>query len=189
MHRIIRLVVKSNLVLLLLIPAVSAAQDQEPQLHPLAGEEERVPPGLKFVYRVRFAYPDGWEIPLSGSQGTESQHFFLAEGRVEGALQGRMRGANHPRRRTDGTFVPDFQGIIETDDGSTLYFDWMGYGRAYPAGRRQIVVSATHLSNAGQYSRFNDSVFVGIGEVRSGPGEPTELVIDFYELLWVPIPE
>ena len=57
-----------------------------------------------------------------------------------------MRGANHPRRRTDGTYCPDFQGVIETGDGAEVMFDWRGYGRAYPVGARQIVLTATHLA-------------------------------------------
>ena len=39
---------------------------------------------------------------------------------------------------TDRTFVPDFQGVIETEDGATVFFDMHGYGRAYPVARRQI---------------------------------------------------
>ena len=68
-----------------------------------------------------------------------------------------MRGANHPRRRVDGTYCPDFQGVVETDDGAEVMFDWRGYGRAYPAGRRQIVVTGTHLSADERYRWLNDS--------------------------------
>ena len=32
------------------------------------------------LYRVRFTYPEGWEIHLASSDSTESQNFFLAEG-------------------------------------------------------------------------------------------------------------
>jgi hypothetical protein len=48
-------------------------------------------------------------------------------------VTGRFRGANHPRRRGDGTFLPDFQGVITTDDGATIFFDYRGYGRSLPA--------------------------------------------------------
>jgi hypothetical protein len=47
----------------------------------------------------------------------ECQFFFLAEGRCEGRISVLFRGANPPHRRSDGTFLPDFQGVIETDDG------------------------------------------------------------------------
>jgi hypothetical protein len=55
---------------------------------------------------------------------------------LRGRISGRFRGANHPYRRGDGTFQPDFQGVIETDDGAEVLFDYRGYGRAYPVGGR-----------------------------------------------------
>ena len=98
-----------------------------------------------------------------------------------------MRGANHPRRRTDGTFCPDFQGVIETADGAEVFFDWRGYGRAYPAGRRQVVLCATHLADDERYRWLNDVICVGAGGVRARPDrESPDLVIDVSELVWEP---
>jgi hypothetical protein len=133
------------------------------------------------LYRARFTYPEAWHADLSGGLGRQSVHFFFAEGICDGRLAGRLRGANHPVRRTDGTFMPDFQGVIETDDGAVVLFDWHGYGRAYPEGARQVVVSATHVSDDDRYQWLNDVVCVGTGEVR-----PTELVIEMAELVWEP---
>ena len=141
------------------------------------------------LYRVRFSYPQGWEVALTSPTSTESQHFYLAEGICEGRLQGTFRGANHPRRRGDRTFEPDFQGIIETTDGAAIFFKYQGYGRAYPIGRRQIVVSAFHLSDHDNYRWLNDSLAVGVGEVRSLGEERVELVVDFSEVVWEPIPD
>jgi uncharacterized protein DUF3237 len=142
---------------------------------------------LEPLYRVEFTYPGGWSVELEGEHGREWQDFYLAEGACTGRVAGRMRGANHPRRRSDGTYCPDFQGVIETGDGAEIFFDCRGYGRAYPAGRRQIVVSLTHLAGAEPYRWLNDVVCVGTGEVRSRPGgEGPELVIDVAELVWEP---
>jgi hypothetical protein len=104
-------------------------------------------------------------------------------------VTGRFRGANHPRRRGDGTFLPDFQGVITTDDGATIYFDYRGYGRAYPPGRRQIVAAATHLSADERYRWLNDSLSVGTGEVRTLADGSWELVVDWAEVVWEPPPE
>ena len=139
------------------------------------------------LYRVRFRYPQGWEVALASPDSTESQHFYLAEGTCEGRLQGTFRGANHPRRRADRTFEPDFQGIIETTDGATIFFEYRGYGRAYPVGRRQIVASAVHLSDHANYRWLNDSLAVGVAEVRTVSDEHVELVIDWSEIVWEPI--
>lgn len=144
---------------------------------------------LEPLYRLTFSYPEQWGITLEGERGIEEQWFFVAEGRAEGALAGRFRGANHPRRRTDGTFLPDFQGVIETDDGADVFVDVTGYGRAYPPGRRQIVVALTHLSEAPAYSRLNDVLCVGTGEVRAREDGPGELVIDVAELVWEAPPD
>ena len=138
---------------------------------------------LEPLYRVQFSYSGGWGADLAGQDSAEGQFFFLAEGRISGLF----RGANHPNRRSDGTFLPDFQGVIETDDGAEILFDYRGYGRAYPVGRRQIVTSATHLSEDERYRWLNDSLSVGVGEVRSQEEEPTELVIEWAEVVWEPI--
>jgi hypothetical protein len=144
---------------------------------------------LEFLYRVRFTYSGGWGADLSGPHNPEGQFFFSAEGRCEGRISGRFRGANHSYRCGDGTFLPDFQGVIETDDGAEVLFDYRGYGRAYPLGRRQIVASATHLSEDERYRWLNDSLSVGVGEVRSQPDGTTELVMEWAELVWEPLEE
>jgi hypothetical protein len=112
---------------------------------------------------------------------------LLGRGTLRGTHLRTVPRRQPPNRRSDGTFLPDFQGVIETDDGAEILFDYRGYGRAYPAGRRQIVVNATHLSEDERYRWLNDSLSVGVGEVRSQEGGPTELVIEWAELVWEPI--
>ena len=133
------------------------------------------------LYVAHFRYPEEWGADLGG----ESRFFFIAEGEAAGRVSGRLRGANHPRRRQDGTFEPDFQGVIETHDGATILFDWWGYGRAYPPGRRQIVLAATHVSDDERYTWLNDVVCAGTGEVRVD-GDDVELVLEVAELVWEP---
>jgi hypothetical protein len=138
---------------------------------------------LEPLYRVQFSYSGGWGVDLAEPENPECQFFFLAEGRISG----QFRGANHPHRRNDGTFLPNFQSVIETNDEAEVLFDYRGYGRAYPIGRRQIVVSATHLSEDERYRWLNDSLSVGVGEVRSQEDGPTELVIEWAEVVWEPV--
>jgi hypothetical protein len=140
------------------------------------------------LYRIRFTYPEGWVVGLEG--GWE-QYLFLAEGRCEGSITGRFRGANFPYRRTDtGPFRPDFRAVIETDADETIMFELQGYGRTQPVGRRQIVGSVFHLSDSDRYRRLNDVVCVCVGEVRAprDPAQPEpDLVLDVAELIWEPI--
>ena len=117
------------------------------------------------LYRIRFTYPECWTVSLDG--GWE-QHLILAEGRCEGAVSGRFRGANFPLRQgPDGPFRPDFRAVIESDDGPTIMFEWHGYGRAYPPGRRQIVEYSTAdvLHGAHENAAARASA-----DMRSNPG-------------------
>jgi hypothetical protein len=141
---------------------------------------------LEQLYRIRFTYPEGWKIDLGGDW---EQHFYIAEGRCEGAIRGRFRGANYPRRRSDGTFQPDFRAVIETDDGAAIMFEWHGYGRAYPAGRRQIVGAVFHSSDDVRYQRLNDVICVSAGEVRASAEGSSELVVEIAELVWEAVAE
>jgi hypothetical protein len=50
---------------------------------------------LEPLYRVRFTYPESWAVGLDGGW---QQMFFIAEGRCEGSVTGRFRGANFPRK-------------------------------------------------------------------------------------------
>ncbi|HET7419498.1 MAG TPA: hypothetical protein VFL27_03885 [Candidatus Dormibacteraeota bacterium] len=151
---------------------------------------------LKPLYSVRFRYPDGWDAEVTGPGGVEEHDFFFAEGVCTGRISGRFRGANHPRRRTDHTFEMDFQGFIETEDGATVLFDFQGYGRSYPKGRRQVVGAAKHVSDHEKYMWLNDSICVIAGEVRSPQKPPAEirqgdveLVFDVSELVWEAPPD
>jgi len=141
---------------------------------------------LEPLYRLRFSYPEGWDVEVAGGE----QHFYIADGRCAGAVAGRFRGANFPRRAPDGTFRPDFRAVIETDDGATIMFELHGYGRAYPVGRREIVGAVFHLSDDERYNRLNDVVCVCVGEVRSPSTavvSSPSLVVDVAELVWEPI--
>lgn len=77
--------------------------------------------------------------------------------------------------------------IIDTEDGATIVLDMRGHGRAYPPGARQVVVAVTHVSDHPGYTRLNDSLSVGCGEVPRNSEDETELVIDVGELIWEPI--
>ena len=145
---------------------------------------------LEPLYRIRFTYPESWSVTLDGGG---QQRFFIAEGRCEGSITGRFRGANFPQLQGPaGPFRPDFRAVIETGDGVTIMVEWHGYGRAYPVGRRQIVGAVFHQADREPYRRLNDVVCVCVGEVRA-PADPAhtepDLVVDVAELIWEPIPD
>jgi hypothetical protein len=140
---------------------------------------------LEPLYRATFTTPEAWSVELIGPAGTEGQSFLIAEGRADGRLSARFRAANYPRRRIDNTLVPEFHGVLETDDGAALLFAWHGYARAGDRGTRELVGSITHLSDDERYRWLNDVVCALTGEVRPcQDGEGFEVVLDVAELVW-----
>lgn len=142
---------------------------------------------LEPLYRATFTTPERWAVEFAGSHGTEVQDFLIAEGRVEGRLSARLRGSNYPRRRADDTLLPDFRGVLETDDGATILFSWHGYARP-AAGRRELLGSITHLTGSERYAWLNNALCALAGEVRPREDAPGfEVVFDVSELIWEPL--
>jgi hypothetical protein len=141
---------------------------------------------LEPLYRWTFAPTGSWHVELAGAGGTEEQGFLLVEGRAKGRLTGRLRAANYPRRRTDGTVTPDFRGVLETDDGATVLFEWRGYGVAAEVGSH-LLGSITHLSDDGRYRWLNQVMCVVAGEVRPLDGGGFDVALEVSELVWEPL--
>lgn len=143
---------------------------------------------LQPLYRATFTTPERWAVEVAGTHGTEVQDFLIAEGHIEGHLSARLRGANYPRRRADGTLLPDFRGALDTDDGATILFSWHGYARPGAADRKEIVGSITHLTGNERYAWLNNTVCAMAGEVRPRKDEDGfEVVFEVAELVWEPL--
>ena len=143
---------------------------------------------LEPLYQITFTTPEAWQVGVEGANGTERQSFLIAEGRSEGRLSARYRGANFPRTRTDGALLPDFRGVLETDDGATVLFAWHGYAVPRPGSKLELVGNMTHITDAERYRRLNDVVCPLAGEVRPRTGgNGYEVVLDVAELVWEPL--
>jgi hypothetical protein len=91
---------------------------------------------------------------------------YFADGACSGALAGRFRGMNHLRLRPeDEAYLPNFQGMIETEDGARIAFDYRGFGRAREYGR-EVLGTAFHSTGDERYARLNDAVCLLAGEAR-----------------------
>jgi len=141
---------------------------------------------VEALYTATFTTPEAWSVKRPGAGG-ERQSFLIAQGRCSGRIAGRLRAANYPRGRPDDVLLPDFRGVLETDDGATVLFAWSGYARPSSSGR-ELVGSITHVSDDARYSWLNDVVGVVTGEVRREPnGDGSEVVIEVAELVWEPV--
>lgn len=98
---------------------------------------------LEPLYRARFETPESWSVELSGPHGLERQNLLFAQGRCEGQIAASLRAVNFPRRRADATLLPDFRGVLQTDDGATILFEWQG--STVFAGRRPDGLASTPL--------------------------------------------
>jgi hypothetical protein len=126
---------------------------------------------LEPFYRVTFTTPESWSVTWQGPDGIEGQSFLIAEGRAEGGLSARYRGANFPRRRVDGALEPSFRGVLETDDGASILFRWDGLARLTPPGMRQLLGAMFHVSDDERYRWLNERVCAVEGEVRPRPDD------------------
>jgi uncharacterized protein DUF3237 len=141
-------------------------------------------------YRVTFTTPESWSVTRQGETGTEGRSFLIAEGRAEGRLSARYRGANFPRRRADGALEPEFRGVLETDDGASILFHWEGLAALEPSGMRQLLGVMQHESDDDRYRWLNDRVCAVEGEVRpSDEGAAFDVVLDVSLMAWEPLVE
>jgi hypothetical protein len=115
---------------------------------------------LEPLYALRFSYPEHYL-----ARGPDSFGVFFAEGRVEGKVRGRFRGLNNARLRRDDVYLPDFHGVIQTDDGATLAFHLQGRALKTPYGR-QVTGTIVHTTGSERYAELNDTVCVFAGEAR-----------------------
>lgn len=127
---------------------------------------------LEPLYRLTFRYPESW---LAGDEW-----LLVADGRAEGRLSGRFRGANRPRRLTDGSFVPSLSGAVQTDDGAAVVLDLTGHGQP---GEGRVVAAAVHFTDDERYAWIDRAVCAVVGEVREG----RVIVLDVARIVWEPL--
>lgn len=69
-------------------------------------------------------------IAISPFGGEDGVAYGEGEGEFRGErLTGRARWSNHPKRRSDGVYLPDAHGAIETNDGASVLFHLRGRTR------------------------------------------------------------
>lgn len=81
---------------------------------------------LDWLCDMDLAFRGGFTLvrPYGSEEGAG---YGEGDGRATGPrLAGSIRWVNHPRRRSDGTMLPDVHGIITTDDGGSVIFAFAG---------------------------------------------------------------
>jgi hypothetical protein len=140
---------------------------------------------LELLYTVTFTTPEAWSVEAAAEAGIEGRSFLLAEGRSVGRLSARYRAANFPRKRADGALVPEFRGVLETDDGAAILFEWQGLAVLTDSGMRGLLGSLVHTTDDHRYLWLNDRVCAVEGEVRPRTeGSGFEVVFEVSEMVW-----
>ena len=140
---------------------------------------------LEPLYMVTFTTPEAWSVEVAADAAVAGRGFLLAEARSTGRLSARYRAANFPRKRADGALVPEFRGVLETDDGGTILFEWQGLAVLADSGMRRLLGSLVHTTDAPRYSWLNALVCAVEGEVRSrSDGAGFEVVFEVSEMVW-----
>jgi hypothetical protein len=99
-----------------------------------------------------------------------------------GAVPRRQLPASSRRR----ALVPEVRGVLETDDGATILFEWRGLAPLTKTGMRRLVGSVTHTTSDERYWWLNDRVGAVEGEVRP-VGDGFEVVFEVAEMVWEPV--
>jgi hypothetical protein len=140
---------------------------------------------LEPLYTVTFTTPESWSVEVAAEAGIEGRGFLLAEGRTAGRISARFRAANFPRKRADGALVPEFRGVLETDGGGAILFEWQGLGVLTDSGMRKLLGSLVHTTDDPRYGWLNDLVCAVEGEVRPRTdGSGFEVVLEVSEMVW-----
>jgi hypothetical protein len=112
--------------------------------------------------------------------GGETIGWAVGEGSVSGLrIRGRLRRANRPWHRADGVQIPNSYGVISTDDGASVFFDFRGLGR--PLGDRppEAYGGMTFRTADERYAWLN-SIFA-VAERRDDGGPEAAVIYNVYE--------
>jgi len=140
---------------------------------------------LEPLYTVTFTTTEAWSVEVDSDAGIEGRGFLLAEGRSTGRISARYRAANFPRKRADGALVPEFRGVLETDEGAAIVFEWQGLAVLTDSGMRRLLGSLVHTADDPRYRWLNDRVCAVEGEVRPrSDGSGFDVVLEVSEMVW-----
>jgi hypothetical protein len=92
--------------------------------------------------------------------GVGGQYVGTLEGTVRGdRLKGTVKSVNVPAKRPDNVNCPAFRGIIYTEDGAKIYFEFNGIALLRPEDKARVFTTSLSLrSGDARYAWVNDTV-------------------------------
>jgi len=101
--------------------------------------------------------------------GQEGSGYGEGDGSIKGErIKGAVRWVSHPRHRGDGSVLPNFDGIIKTDDGAIVLFKFQGK-TVWVHGMGRQLLSAIFETEDNRY-KWLDDAFCVIESAVDSPG-------------------
>ncbi len=114
--------------------------------------------------KLTMRYTQGsWHLPFGGEEGVG---FGTGNGEMTGTIEGSAVWANHPRRREDGVWTPNLNGVVKTADGDEVLVSIHGQSVLEQGGNRRAILARVELaSEVERYRWLNTCFLVGEGEI------------------------
>ena len=91
--------------------------------------------------------------------GVGRQYVGTLEGTVSGdRLRGTLKSVNVPAKRPDNVNCPAFRGIITTEDGARIYFEFNGIALLRPEDRARVFTTSLSLRTGDARYAWVDNV-------------------------------
>ncbi len=119
---------------------------------------------LELAYREESLY-QGKYVVARPYDSQEASAYGEGDGWVKGRLKGTARWVNHPHCRTDGIWLPNLHGVIQTEEGASILFSLHGRTK-FMAGEGHQLLTALFETENERYQWLNNSICVLEGVIE-----------------------
>ena len=121
---------------------------------------------LELFYREESLY-QGKFVVARPYESQEAEAYGEGDGWVKGErLKGTARWVNHPHCRSDGVWLPNLHGVIQTDDGASILFSLQGRTKFTAEGKGHQLSNTMLQTGDERYQWLNDSICVLEGVIE-----------------------
>ena len=122
---------------------------------------------MELAYREESLY-QGKFVVARPYESQEAKAYGEGDGWVKGErLKGTARWVNHPHCRTDGVWLPNLHGVIQTDDRASVLFSLNGRTKFVANGQGHQLLTVVFETGDERYKWLNDSICVLEGVIES----------------------
>ncbi len=121
---------------------------------------------MELAYRSESFY-QGKFVVARPYDSQEAEAYGEGDGWVKGErLQGIARWVNHPHCRSDGVWLPNLHGVIQTEDGASILFSLQGRTKFMADDKGHQLLTTIFQTEDEGYQWLNDSICVLEGVIE-----------------------